>query len=358
MRAARPALKIAAAAVTAAALLSAGACASGSTAAPEAGTSGSSSAAATSASGEPATLQVWMQGDTLKDIDITALNAEFEAAHPGVTVDLQEQTWSEYTTKVATGLADTSGTAPDVLELGNTQVAQFAGAGALMELDARPTSTTPTPGSGGSRNPRPTTASWSRVPVLRRCPGRDLPHRSGRRSRRQPAVQQPGRDAGGRRSSCWTRTATTARSPACTTRASTGTRACRSSGTPAATSPPRPPTAPGPAPWIRPEAKAGLQRLKDLVAATSRGGDGQNEADDALVMAQDQAAMFIDASWKPGVVTDPETGNPKLEGKVGDLRGARVQARHGAAAVPRRFGHRDQRQDPERRPGQGVHRTC
>ena len=100
MRAARPALKIAAAAVTAAALLSAGACASGSTAAPEAGTSGSSSAAATSASGEPATLRVWLQGDTLKDIDITALNAEFEAAHPGVTVDLQEQTRGEYTTTV------------------------------------------------------------------------------------------------------------------------------------------------------------------------------------------------------------------------------------------------------------------
>ena len=100
MRAARPALKIAAAAVTAAALLSAGACASGSTATPEAGTSGSSSAAATSASGEPATLRVWLQGDTLKDIDITALNAEFEAAHPGVTVDLQEQTWGEYTTTV------------------------------------------------------------------------------------------------------------------------------------------------------------------------------------------------------------------------------------------------------------------
>ena len=65
-----------------------------------------------------------------------------------------------------------------------------------------------------------------------------------------------------------------------------------------------------------PEAKAGLQRLKDLVAATSRGGDGQNEADDALVMAQDQAAMFIDASWKPAVVTDPETGNPELKDKV------------------------------------------
>ena len=102
---------------------------------PEAGTSGSSSAAATSASGEPATLRVWLQGDTLKDIDITALNAEFEAAHPGVTVDLQEQTWGEYTTKVTTGLADTSDGAPDVLELGNTQVAQFAGSGALMELD-------------------------------------------------------------------------------------------------------------------------------------------------------------------------------------------------------------------------------
>ena len=55
---------------------------------------------------------------------------------------------------------------------------------------------------------------------------------------------------------------------------------------------------------------------------------GLNEADDALVMAQDQAAMFIDASWKPAVVTDPETGNPELDGQGQDLHRSGFEAGH------------------------------
>ena len=356
MRAARPALKIAAAAVTAAALLSAGACASGSTAAPDAGTSGSSSAAATSASGEPATLRVWLQGDTLKDIDITALNAEFEAAHPGVTVDLQEQTWGEYTTKVTTGLADTSDAAPDVLELGNTQVAQFAGAGALTELDKADFENSDT-WLGGLEESSTYDGKLIAVPYyagvrvgiyrtdLADAAGATPPFNS------LDEMQAAGvklLDAHGDDGSfsglyfpsqywyegisfVWDAGGDIA------TQAADGTWT---------------------GPWIQPEAKAGLQRLKDLVDATSRGGDGLNEADDALVMAQDQAAMFIDASWKPAVVTDPETGNPDAQGQGQDLRGAGVEARHRAAAVPRRVGHRDQRQDPEHGAGHRLHRDA
>ena len=153
MRAARPALKIAAAVVTAAALLSAGACASGSSRGP-----GSRyqrlprPPAATSASGEPATLRVWLQGDTLKDIDITALNAEFEAAHPGVTVDLQEQTWGEYTTKVTTGLADTSDAAPGCAGARQHPGRPVRRRPARWPNWTRPTSRTPTPGSAAWRN--------------------------------------------------------------------------------------------------------------------------------------------------------------------------------------------------------------
>jgi N,N'-diacetylchitobiose transport system substrate-binding protein len=314
MRAARPALKIAAAAVTAAALLSAGACASGSTAAPEAVSSGSSSAAATSASGEPATLRVWLQGDTLKDIDITALNAEFEAAHPGVTVDLQEQTWGEYTTKVTTGLADTSDGAPDVLELGNTQVAQFAGSGALMELDKAAFENSDT-WLGGLEESSTYDGKLVAVPyyagVRVGIYRTDLAEQAGvappfnslddLQAAGVKLLEAHGDDGSFSGlyypsqywyegiSFIWDAGGDIA------TQAADGT-------------------------WTgtldSPEAKAGLQRLKDLVAATSRGGDGQNEADDALVMAQDQAAMFIDASWKPAVVSDPETGNPELKDKV------------------------------------------
>jgi N,N'-diacetylchitobiose transport system substrate-binding protein len=256
-----------------------------------------------------------MQGDTLKDIDITALNAEFEAAHPGVTVDLQEQTWGEYTTKVATGLADTAGTAPDVLELGNTQVAQFAGAGALMELTAsdfdnsdswlkglQESSTydskliavpyyagvrvgiyrTDLADAAGVKPPFNSLDDLQKAAVTLLDKHGDDGSFSGLYFPSQYWYEGMSFvwDAGG----------------------DIATQAADGTWTGALDSE---------------AAKAGLKRLQDFVAATSRGGDGTDEADDALVMAQNQAAMFIDASWKPGVVTDKKSGNPELDGKIG-----------------------------------------
>lgn len=278
--------------------------------APPASSAASSSAAAPAG---PRTLHVWMQGDTLKDIDIQALNAAFSAAHPGVTVDLQEQTWTDYTTKVTTGLADSSGSGPDVLELGNTQVAQFAGAGALMALQAGDFDNSATWLRGlkdsatyDSKLVAVPYYAGVRVGIYRT----DLAGKAGVTppfasldSLQSAAVKlmagQPDTfsglyfpsqywyegvsfvwDAGG----------------------DVATQGADGKWTGALDSD---------------AAKAGLNRLKTFVKATSRGGDGQTEADDALVMAQNQAAMFIDASWKPGVVTDKKTGNPKLDGKIG-----------------------------------------
>ena len=312
MRAARPALKIAAAVVTTAALLSVGACASGSSSSPAAGSAADT--AGTSAAAEPVTLRVWMQGDTLKDIDITALNAEFEAAHPGVTVDLQEQTWGEYTTKVTTGLADTTDAAPDVLELGNTQVAQFAGAGALAELDKADFENSDS-WLGGLAESATYDGKLIAVPYYAGVrvgiyradlaaaadaapPFNSLDEMQAAGVKLLNAHGDDGSFSGlYYPSQYWYE----GLSFVWDTGGDVATQAADGTWTGTLDSP---------------EAKAGLQRLKDLVAATSRGGDGQNEADDALVMAQDQAAMFIDASWKPGVVTDPETGNPALKDQV------------------------------------------
>lgn len=276
-----------------------------------------SSAAAQSSSPaapvKPTTLHVWMQGDTLKDIDITALNAEFAAAHPGVTVDLQEQTWTDYTTKVATGLADSSGAGPDVLELGNTQVAQFAGAGALMKLDAADFDNSAT-WLGGLKESSEYDGNLVAVPYYAgvrvgiyrtdlAATAKITPPFDSLDAVQSAAVKMmagkpdtfsglyfPGQywyegmsfvwDAGG----------------------DIATQGADGKWTGALDSA---------------AAKAGLTRLKTFVAATSRGGDGQTEANDALVMAQEQAAMFVDASWKPGVVVDPKSGNPKLTGKIG-----------------------------------------
>lgn len=281
------------------------------------GSSEPTAAGSDATGGNPAasTLRVWLQGDTLKDIDITALNAEFEAAHPGVTVDLQEQTWGEYTTKVATGLADTSGSAPDVLELGNSQVAQFAGAGALMELTAADFDNSSTWLTGLQESATYDSKliavpyyAGVRVGIYRtdlaRAAGVKLPFDSldDLESAAVTLLQTHGDDGSFSGlyypSQYWYE----------------GISFVWDAGGEIATQ-----DADGK--WTggldSAESKAGLARLKKLVDAASRGGDGQNEADDALVMAQDQAAMFIDASWKPGVVTGTDGGNPELEGKVG-----------------------------------------
>jgi N,N'-diacetylchitobiose transport system substrate-binding protein len=272
----------------------------------------SSSAAAPA---KDATLTVWMQGDTLKDIDIKALNSEFQAAHPGVTVDLQEQTWGEYTTKVTTGLADTSGGAPDVLELGNTQVAQFAGAGALLPLDAKNFDN-----SGSWLQGLKESATYDdkliavpyyagvRVGIYRT----DLAAKAGVKTPfnslddLQAAGEKLLADHGdnGSFSGLYFPSQYWYEGISFVWDAGGDIATQQSDGS-----------------WKgaldSKEAKAGLERLKKLVDATSRGGEGQNEADDALVMAQEQAAMFIDASWKPGVVTGDKDGNPALSGKVG-----------------------------------------
>lgn len=342
MRAARPGLMLAA--LTAVTVLTAAACGSTSTATGSAGSgssttpvtagsttssagvastpgaaplagsaSASSSASAPSAPVKPTTLHVWMQGDTLKDINIVALDAEFSAEHPGVTVDLQEQTWTDYDTKVTTGLADASGAGPDVLELGNTQVAQFAGAGALADLKAADFDNSSTWLGGlkasATYNDKLVAVPYYagvRVGIYRT----DLAAKAGVTP---PFASLDALQAGAVKlmagapdsfsglyfpsqywyeglSFVWDAGGDVA------TQGSDG----KWTGT-----------------LDSAASRAGLTRLKAFVDATSKGGAGQTEANDALVMAQNQAAMFIDASWKPGAVTDAKTGNPKLTGKVG-----------------------------------------
>jgi ABC-type glycerol-3-phosphate transport system substrate-binding protein len=58
----------------------------------------------------------------------------FEAANPGVTVQLSELSWADGKTKLLA--AFNSNTAPDVLELGSDWVAQFSSAGVLADQSA------------------------------------------------------------------------------------------------------------------------------------------------------------------------------------------------------------------------------
>lgn len=97
--------------------------------------SGSGGASGKSLSSHPKgagkTLTVWaMTGDyTTPTLD--ALNAKF-TKETGAKVKVQIQQWQDITTKVTTALATSS--PPDVLDLGNTQVAGFATTGGLLDL--------------------------------------------------------------------------------------------------------------------------------------------------------------------------------------------------------------------------------
>jgi N,N'-diacetylchitobiose transport system substrate-binding protein len=96
-------------------------------------------------------LTVWLmtdaQGDAWASV-VSAANRAFEAAHPGVEVDVQIQTWSDHLTKLDAALA--GGRAPDVVELGNTETTKYMAAGALANLT-------------GSRGSLPNNKTWLRA---------------------------------------------------------------------------------------------------------------------------------------------------------------------------------------------------
>src|SRR2546428_5314981 len=93
-------------------------------------------------------LTVWLMNGSAPDAVISALNTEFQAAHPGVTVNVELQQWGGISDKTNTALSTQS--PPDVLEMGNTLVSRFASAGGLGDLprqQCRP--------AGGPRLPGP-----------------------------------------------------------------------------------------------------------------------------------------------------------------------------------------------------------
>lgn len=85
-----------------------------------------------SAGGGPTTIDVWLMRDSVSADFQKQFEKGFEAAHPDIDVRIQIQEWDGIGEKVSAALA--SNDAPDVIETGNTQVAQFAQSGGLMDL--------------------------------------------------------------------------------------------------------------------------------------------------------------------------------------------------------------------------------
>src|SRR5215212_9308200 len=77
---------------------------------------------------------VWLQNDAQNGWPeaVALANRNFKAQHPDVDVDVQYQTWGTHLTKFDAALA--GGDAPDVIELGNTEMTKYMAAGAFKSL--------------------------------------------------------------------------------------------------------------------------------------------------------------------------------------------------------------------------------
>ena len=93
--------------------------------------------AATASGGAAATnsITVWLQTDADKDnwkTIIRAATADFQREHPGVAVDVQFKAWTTHLTQFDATLA--GGSAPDVIEMGNTEMTKYMAAGAFQDI--------------------------------------------------------------------------------------------------------------------------------------------------------------------------------------------------------------------------------
>ncbi|MFH8804627.1 extracellular solute-binding protein [Streptomyces sp. NPDC017936] len=82
--------------------------------------------------GGPTVLDVWLMRDSVSEAFQKEFEAGFEKDHPDIDVKIQIQEWEGIGEKVTAALA--SNDAPDVIEVGNTQVAQYAQSGGLTDF--------------------------------------------------------------------------------------------------------------------------------------------------------------------------------------------------------------------------------
>src|SRR5215218_11324972 len=86
------------------------------------------------------TLTVWLQVDAQSgwpDLVAGATN-QFKQDHPGWNVNVQYQAWPDHLQKFDATLA--ANTAPDVIEMGNTEMTKYMAAGAFADLTAKKSS--------------------------------------------------------------------------------------------------------------------------------------------------------------------------------------------------------------------------
>ena len=164
----------------------------------------STASGATSAQ-SASSITVWLQTDAQAanwEPIVKAANAQFQKDHPGVTVNVQYQTWGTHLQKLDATLA--GGNAPDVIEMGNTEMTKYMAAGAFQDLSSDkasfPNSSSWLEGLAASGTVR---RQALRRPLLRRLAGRHVPHRpvqeAGRQGPDQPRAVHGRREEARRR---------------------------------------------------------------------------------------------------------------------------------------------------------------
>jgi N,N'-diacetylchitobiose transport system substrate-binding protein len=85
----------------------------------------------------PDKVTVWIMTDAQNGWPgaIAAANNSFKQQHPGVDIDIQYQSWDSLLAKFDAALA--ANDAPDVIELGNTQITKYMAAGAFSAIRAK-----------------------------------------------------------------------------------------------------------------------------------------------------------------------------------------------------------------------------
>lgn len=83
----------------------------------------------------PEQLTVWVMRDSVTEDFLARFTKDFEAQHKDVRLDVQIQEWDGIGEKITAALA--SNDAPDVIEVGNTQVAQYSASGGVKDLSGK-----------------------------------------------------------------------------------------------------------------------------------------------------------------------------------------------------------------------------
>jgi N,N'-diacetylchitobiose transport system substrate-binding protein len=269
-----------------------------------------------STDGAGKTITVWLQSDAQKgwpDV-VDQATRRFEQA-TGAKVNVQWQQWSNYTTKLDSTFAGSSGI-PDVVELGNTQTASYIAAGAFTDLTSSKgqfensaswlqglaeSGTSPSgklmavPYYAGSRVVIYRKDLWTKAGVTT-PPGTldelyadlDKVKAANASDPRFSAFYMPGKNwyaamsfvygAGGKiaeqSNGQWTGTLESA------------------------------------------QAQQGLDRWKELATKYSVGGATKDESDQDAIMALGHTGAILGNGWEVGAVTDKKTGNPALAPKL------------------------------------------